>query len=40
MEKTLKANFCFGLLCKVGYVGPKILLFFSFAWVGHMDITI
>ncbi len=33
-----KLLFCFNL--QGGYVGPKIVLFFSFAWVGHMDIII
>lgn len=38
--ENIKGKLLFWCSLQGGYVGPKIILFFSFAWVGHMDITI
>ncbi len=38
--ENIKGKLLFWFSLQRGYVAPKIVLFFSFAWVGHMDITI
>jgi hypothetical protein len=38
-ERTLEANFCFGLVCNVIVEVQIFKKFFSLAWVGHMAKT-
>ncbi len=38
--ENIKGKLLFQFNLQGGCVGPKIVLFFSFAWVGHMDIII
>jgi len=41
MKRTWDANFCFGLVCKVGCEGPKVVIFLSPAWVvSHVKRTL
>ncbi len=41
MKRTWEANFCFGLVCKAGCEGPKVVIFLSPAWVvSHVKRTL